>query len=95
MLIALKINGLAVDSFKIVVSYLISRRMVFSANKCFSCHCGNGFPIRYRFDGNLFNRRKLQIKSKVQTNASDKLLYAGDLAENAKTDINARAMDQM
>ena len=25
-----------------------------------------GFPIRYRFDGNIFNLRRLQTKTKVQ-----------------------------
>ena len=40
-----------------------------------------GFPIRYRFDGKLLNRRRLQAKSKVQTDVVDKLLYADDLAE--------------
>ena len=43
-----------------------------------------GFPIRYRFDGKLLNLRRLQAKSKVQTDLVDKLLYADDLAENAK-----------
>ena len=27
--------------------------------------CDAGFPIRYRFDGKLFNRRRLQAKFKV------------------------------
>ena len=46
--------------------------------------CDAGFPIRYRLDGKLFNPRRLQAKSKVQTDALDKLLYADDLAETAK-----------
>ena len=41
-----------------------------------------GFPIRYRFDGRLLNLRRLQAKSKVQTNVVDKLLYA----EHAKSE---------
>ena len=45
-----------------------------------------GFPIRYRFDGKLLNLRRLQAKSKVQTDSVDKLLYADDLAENAKSE---------
>ena len=44
-----------------------------------------GFPIRYRFDGKLLNLRMLQAKSNVQTVVVDKLLYADDLAENAKS----------
>ena len=30
-----------------------------------------GFPIRYRFDGNIFNLRRLQAKTKVQTDVLD------------------------
>ena len=43
-----------------------------------------GFTIRYRFDGKLLNLRRLQAKSKVQTNVVDKLLYADDLAEKCQ-----------
>ena len=50
-----------------------------------------GFPIRYRFDGKLLILRRLQAKSKVQTDAVDILLYADELAENAKSEEkNAR-----
>ena len=45
-----------------------------------------GFPIRYRFDGKLFILRRLQAKSKVQTDVLDKLLYADGLAENANSE---------
>ena len=44
-----------------------------------------GFPIRYRFVCKLLNLRRLQAKSKVQTDVVDKLLYVDDLAENAKS----------
>ena len=36
--------------------------------------CDAGFPIRYRFAGKLFNLKRLQATSKVQTNVLDKLL---------------------
>ena len=48
--------------------------------------CDAGFPIRYRFDSKLFNLRQLQAKTKVQTDMLDILLYADDLAENAKSE---------
>ena len=48
--------------------------------------CGAGFPIRYRFDGKLFNLRRLQAKSKMQTDVLDMLLYADDLAMNSKSE---------
>ena len=51
-----------------------------------------GFPIRYRFDGKLLNIRRLQAKSKVQTDVVDKLLYADDLAENAKSEEKCKGL---
>ena len=55
-----------------------------------------GFPIRYRFDGKLLNLRRLQAESKVQTDVVDKLLYADDLAENAKSEEKMQgAVDRM
>ena len=53
--------------------------------------CNAGFPIRFRFDGKLFNLRRLKAKSKVQTDVLDKLVYADGIGENAKSrDKNAR-----
>ena len=46
--------------------------------------CEADFPTRYCFDGKLFNLSRVQAKYKVQTDVLDKLLYADDLAENAK-----------
>ena len=67
--------------------------MIFSAMLTDAFHdCDAGFPIRYRFDGNLFSLRRLQAKSKAQTDVLDKLLYADVMADNAKNrDKNARA----
>ena len=39
--------------------------------------------IRYRFDGKLFNRRRFQAKSKVQTEVLDEFLFADDMAKGA------------
>ena len=39
----------------------------------------NGIPIRYRFDGKLFNLRRLQAKSKVQIEVLDEFLFADDM----------------
>ena len=55
-----------------------------------------GFPIRYRFDGNIFNLRRLQAKTKVQTDVLDELLYTDDMDKNASTEAKMqRAMDQV
>ena len=46
----------------------------------------NGILIRYRFDGKLFNLRRLQAKSKVQTEVLDEFFFAGDIAKGAPTE---------
>ena len=51
-----------------------------------------GFHIRYRFDGMLLNLRRLQTKSKVQTDVVDNLLYADDLSENAKSEEKCKGL---
>ena len=51
-------------------------------------------PIRYRFGGNIFNLRRLQAKTKVQTDVLDELLYADD--KNASSEAKMqRTMDQV
>ena len=45
--------------------------------------CDNGIPIRYRFDGKLLNLRRLQAKSKVQTEVLSEFLFANDMAKGA------------
>ena len=53
---------------------------------------GTGFPIRYRFVGNIFNLSRLQAKTKVL----DELLYADDMEKNASSEAEMqRAMDQV
>ena len=46
-------------------------------------HGDNGIPIRYRFDGKLFNLRRLQAKSKVPTEVLDEFLFADDMVKGA------------
>ena len=54
--------------------------MMFSAMPTNAFQDGdNGIPIRYRFDRKLFNLRRLQAKSKVQTVVLDEFLFADDM----------------
>ena len=46
----------------------------------------NGIYFRYRFDVELFNLRRLQAKSKVQTEVLDVFLLADDMAKGAPTE---------
>ena len=51
--------------------------MMFSAMVMNAFHrdYGTGLPIRYCYDGKLFNIRRLQAKTKVQTDVLDELFY--------------------
>ena len=77
--------------------------MMFSAMLTDAFQDGDsGIPIRYRFDGKLFNLRRLQekktlfsyfffffflqAKSKVQTEMLDDFLFADDMAKGAPTE---------
>ena len=61
--------------------------MMFSAMLTATCQNGdNGIPIRYRFDGKLFNLRRLQAESKVQIEVLDEFLFADDMAKDAPTE---------
>ena len=52
--------------------------------------------IRYRFDDNIFNHRRLQAKSKVQTDVLDELLYADDTNKNVSSEAKMqRASDKV
>ena len=59
--------------------------MMFSATHTDALKDGDkGIPIRY--DGKLFNLRRLQTKSKVQTEVLDELLFPDDMAKGAPTE---------
>ena len=61
--------------------------MMFSAMHTDAFQDGdNGIPMRYRLDGNFFNLRTLQAKSKVQIEVLDEFLFAKDMAKGAPTE---------
>ena len=61
--------------------------MMFSAMLTDAFNDGdNGIPIRYRFDGKLFNLRRLQAKFKAQTEVLDEFVFADDMTKGAPTD---------
>ena len=69
----------------VVASTLFS--MMFSAMQTDAFQDGdNGIPIRYRFDGKLFNLRRLQAKYEVQTEVLDEFLLADDMAKGVPTE---------
>ena len=43
-------------------------------------YCDYGIPIKYRFDGKLFNLRRLRAKPKVQRETFDDFLYADGMS---------------
>ena len=56
----------------------------------------NGIPIKYCFNGKLFNLRRLQAKSKVQTEVPDEFLFADDMAKGAPTEEKTqKGVDQV
>ena len=62
-------------------------RMMFSAIITDAFQDGdNGIPFRYRFNGKLFNLRRLQDKSKMQTEVLDEFHFADDMAKGAPTE---------
>ena len=56
----------------------------------------NGLLVRYCFDEKLFNLRRLQAKSKMQTEVLDEFLFADDMAKGAPTEEKMqKGMDQV
>ena len=71
--------------------------MMFSAMLTAAFQDGdNRIPVRYRFDGKLYNLRRLQAKSKVQKEVLDEFLFAADMAKGApKEEKMQKGVDQV
>ena len=48
--------------------------------------CDNSISIRYRFDGNFFNLRRLKSKCKVQNGVLDEFFFADNMAKGYPTE---------
>ena len=46
----------------------------------------NGIPIRFRLDGKLFNLRRLQAKSMMQSEVLDEFLFVDDMTKGVPTE---------
>ena len=55
-----------------------------------------GFSIRYRFDDNIFNLKRLKARIKLQTDMLYELFYADDMDKNSSTEAKMQgARDQV
>ena len=94
-----KMMGISLNGFKqgfvMMASTLFS--MMFSVMPMDAFQDSDtGFPIRYRFDGTMFNLRRLQAKTKVQTDRLDELVYADVMDKSASSEAKMqRFMDQV
>ena len=77
-------NGAKHDS--VLVTMLFS--MMFSAmlTDVFFQDGDNGIPINHCFDGKLSNLKRLQAKSKAQTEVLDEFLFADDMAKGVQAE---------
>lgn len=48
-------------------------------------NCNDGTPVGYRFDSKVFNPRKLQAKSKVQTEFLDEFIFTDGMGRIHQT----------
>ena len=65
------------------------------AHRCFQ-DGDNGIPIRYGFDGKLFNLRRFEAKSKLQKEVLDELLFADGMAKGAPKEVKMqKGVDQV
>jgi len=55
-------------------------------------NCSIGVPAQFRTDGNVFNLRRLQAKTKVKCQVIRELLFADDCALLAHTEKEAQEL---
>ena len=79
------INGLKQGCVLLLASTLFSMMFSVMLTDAFQ-DSDNDIPIRYRFDGKVFNLRRLKVKSNVQTEMLDEFRFADDMAKGAPTE---------